>query len=131
MVVRTLGQGRDVTGLYIGASNARRYFPRQAQHVELHLGHLHIHCDLPPEFWTNRPEIRDPRLAGWLQSRYFHGKTHQAPVPLILLPQGKNAFRVQPFTAPPASMSAMTRIGPPPATDRSQKQKLQPRSPGP
>ena len=121
MVVRTLGQGREVTGIYIGEQNARRYFPRQAPHVELHLGHLHIHCDLPPEFWTNRPEIRDARLAGWLQARFFHGKKHVAPVPLNLVPQGNNIFRVQPFTQPPISMGAMTHIGPLPAVHRPQK----------
>ncbi|MFP5207610.1 MAG: hypothetical protein ACLGSH_19810 [Acidobacteriota bacterium] len=121
MLVRTLGQGREVTGIYVGERNARRYFPRHAEHVELHLGHLHIHCDLPPEFWADRPEIRDPRLAGWLHSRFFHGSAHRAPVPLILVPQGKHAFRVQPFTAPPPSMGAMTRIGPPVAVQRAQK----------
>lgn len=115
MVVRTLGLGRDVTGLLIGEQNARRYFPREAPHVELHLGHLHIHCDLPPEFWDGHPEIRDGRLACWLVSRFFHGSRHRSPVPLNLIPHGRNTYRIQPFTPPPVSIGAMTRIGPLPA----------------
>lgn len=115
MVVRTMGCGREVSGLYIGARNARRHFPRKSQHIELLLGHLHIYCDLPPEFWNERPEICDPRLAGWLFARIFHGKAHRAPVPVMMIPQGSSVFRVQPVVAPPASINAMTRIGPPPA----------------
>jgi hypothetical protein len=121
MMVRTLGKGRDVAGIFIGAQNARRYFAREAPHVELHLGHLHIHCDLPPQFWDGHPEIRDARLADWLSARFFHGKKDGAPVPLNLVPHGKNVFRVQPFTPPPASMNAMTRIGPLPAAHRPQR----------
>lgn len=115
MVVRTMGSGRAVSGLYIGVRNARRYFPRTSSHIELQLGHLHIYCDLPPEFWNGRPEISDPRLADWLVARFFHGKPHRAPVPMTMIPLGKNAFRVQPFTMPSASMNALTHIGPTPA----------------
>lgn len=121
MVIRTNGCGRDVTGLYVGARNARRYFPRKSQHIELQLGHLHIYCDLPPEFWSTRPEISDPRLADWLFSRIFHGKRHRAPAPVALLPLGNSAFRVHPVTMPPASVNAMTRIGPSPAAAHSHK----------
>lgn len=121
MVVRTIGVGREVTGLYIGTRNARRHFPRKSQHIELQLGHLHIYCDLPPEFWDERPEICDARLADWLFSRIFHGKPHRAPVPVAMIPLGKNVFRVQPFTMPAISANAMTHIGPPPAALRALK----------
>lgn len=121
MVVRTNGCGREVTGLFIGTRNARRYFPRKSQHIELQLGHLHIHCDLAPEFWENRPEICDPRLADWLFSRIFHGKSHRAPVPVAMIAMGDGTFRVQPLVMPPVSVNAMTRIGPSPAALRPQK----------
>lgn len=121
MVVRTNGCGRDVTGLFIGTRNARRYFPRKSRHIELQLGHLHIHCDLPPEFWEGRPEICDPRLADWLFSRIFHGKAHRAPVPVAMIASGSGFFRVQPIAVPPASFNAMTRVSSPPAVMRPQK----------
>ena len=53
-------------------------FPaRKCKHIELQLGHLHIHCDLPPEFWQERPEICDPRLADWL---FSHGSFTGSPI---------------------------------------------------
>lgn len=115
MVVRTIGSGREVTGLYIGTRNARRHFSRKSQHIEMLLGHLHIYCDLPPEFWQGRPEICDARLADWLYSRIFHGKRGRGPAPVAMIPMGKNAFRILPITLPSISANAMTRIAPPPA----------------
>jgi len=114
MVVRTIGSGRDVTGLYIGTRNARRHFSRKSQHIELELGHLHIYCDLPPDFWRGRPEICDTRLADWLFARIFHGKPCRAPAPVAMIPLGRNAFRVLPVKLPSISANAMTRIAPPP-----------------
>ncbi len=113
MVVRTLGSGRGVTGLYIGPRNARRYFSRRIRHIELLLGHLHIYCDLPDAFWQGEPQICDPRLADWLFSRIFHGKAGRSPAPVALIRQGHHGFRVLPFTIPAASANAMTHIGPP------------------
>lgn len=121
MVVRTIGCGREVTGLYVGTRNARRHFPHKSQHIELQLGHVHIYCDLPPEFWRDRPEITDPRLADWLVARIFHGKAHRAPVPVAMIPMGRGVFRVQPMVAPPVSINAMTRIGPPAAARASRQ----------
>ena len=51
MVVRTQCNGREVVGLYVGTRNARRKFPKDVKDIELILGHLHIHCELTPEFW--------------------------------------------------------------------------------
>ncbi len=120
MVVKTIGNGRGVAGVNIGARNARRYFDRSLAHAELQLGHLRIHCDLPPKFWE-KPEIVDPRLADWLVSRLFHGKARRTPVPVTMVPLGKNSFRVLPYALPAASANGMTRIGPPPAANRPQK----------
>jgi hypothetical protein len=112
MVVRTLSAGREVTGLYIGPRNARRNFPRSTDGVELELGHLHIHCELSPEFWRDRPEICDRRLGDWLFARIFHGKSCRTPVPVAMIRKGKNVYKVQPFTLPPASTNGFSRIGP-------------------
>lgn len=112
MVVRTQCDGREVIGIYIGTRNARRKFPKDIQSIELVLGHLHIHCDLPPEFWRGQPEIRDSRLCDWLESKIFHGRPRRTPVPLAMLPAGKNSFRLQTFKLPLVSGNGLARIGP-------------------
>jgi hypothetical protein len=121
MVVRTLGSGRDVSGLYVGSRNARRHFPREREHIELHIGHLHIYCDLTPDFWNGRPEISDARLGDWLFSRVFHGKTCRAPVPIAMIPAGRGSFRIVPFSMPSASTNGLSKIGPTPAALHSQR----------
>ena len=100
MVVRTQCEGRKVTGLYIGARNVRRNFPRQIAAIEVELGHLHIRCELKPVFWRGQPEIRDPRLCAWLESRLYHQRPCRTPLPLALITSGKNAFKLKPFGLP-------------------------------
>jgi len=94
MYVKTLSKGRGVTGLHVGSSNARRYFSEDNLIVELELEHLNIRCELKPEFWLGEPHIHDPRLGSWLESKHLHGKTDRKPVPLSLIPCGKNRFRL-------------------------------------
>ena len=117
MVVRTQSDGRTVTGLYIGPRNARRNFPRHIQSIELQIGHLHIQCKLAPEFWKAQPEIRDPRLCEWLEARIFHHRTCRIPIPIAMVPSGRNAYRLYPFPLPPASIHQLVRIGPMPLSD--------------
>ena len=97
MVVKTQSKGRELLGLQVGASNARRYFPKDASVIELQLDHLRIQCGLKPDFWDGQPEIRDPRLCAWLELKNFHGKVGDSPVPLAMIPEGKNSFRLQPL----------------------------------
>lgn len=97
MVVKTQNKGREVVGLQVGASNARRYFPKDASVIELQLDHLQISCGLKPEFWDGEAEIRDPRLCAWLELKNFHGKVGETPAPLAMIPSGKNSFRLQPL----------------------------------
>lgn len=123
MVVRTLNFGRAIAGLYVGPRNARRYFPRQTKRVELQMGHLHIHCDLQPDFWQGRPEICDARLSGWLESRIFHHRPGRMPVPLAMIPLGKSTFRLHPFPLPSVAGNGLMRLGPPPAALRSYEAK--------
>ena len=92
MVVRTQSNGRGTTGLYIGTRNARRYFKRQAHGVDLQLGHIQIHCALPPEFWQGRPEIFDTRLSQWLESKVYHDRTGgRVPIPMLMIPSTPDA----------------------------------------
>jgi hypothetical protein len=99
MVVKTHCKGRELTGVEVGAGNVRRYFPRSANVIELHLDHLLIQCGLNPDFWQGQTQICDPRLCAWLASKNFHGRPGDAPIPLALIPSGKNCFRLQPVAA--------------------------------
>jgi hypothetical protein len=99
MVVKTRSRGREFTGVEIGAGNVRRYFPRETTVIELLLDHLLIQCGLAPDFWQGQTEIRDPRLCAWLESKNLHGRPGSAPIPLALIPSGKNCFRLQPLAA--------------------------------
>jgi len=96
MIVKTQHKGREFTGVEIGATNVRRYFPKDASVIELHLDHLLIQLGLDPEFWQGHAQICDRRLCAWLESKNFHGRPGDAPIPLALIPSGKNCYRLQP-----------------------------------
>jgi hypothetical protein len=98
MVVRTQSKGREITGLQVGANNVRRYFPKGTEIIELELDHLQIQCSLGPDFWQDQPEIHDPRLGAWLQSKNFHERPSREPVPQALIPNGENSFRLRPIS---------------------------------
>lgn len=97
MVVKTQYEGFRVSGLYVGANNVKRYFSRRVQEVELQLDHLQIQCGLTARFWDSQPEIHDPRLCDWLESKHLHEKPCRTPIPLALIPSGKNSFKVAPI----------------------------------
>lgn len=98
MVVKTQSKGRGATGLNVGARNVRRFFPRSASVIELQLDHLQIQCGLGPDFWQGQPEIYDPRLCAWLESKHLQGEPIRTPVPLSMIPAGENSFRLQPVS---------------------------------
>lgn len=96
MVVKTLRNGSEVTGLRVGVYNVRRYFPKHIPAIELQLDHLLIECGLQPDFWTGRPEIHDPRLSIWLKSKSFATKRCRTPIPMAMIPSGENCFKLEP-----------------------------------
>jgi hypothetical protein len=96
MVVKTQSKGRGITGLHVGVNNVRRYFPKHIASIELQLDHLQIECGLKPNFWQGEPEIFDPRLCAWLESRHMHTQPDRTPIPLAMIPEGKNSFRLRP-----------------------------------
>jgi hypothetical protein len=98
MVVKTQSKGHGLTGLHVGANNVRRYFPKDSSVIELQLDHLQIQCGLDPNFWQDQPEIHDPRLNAWLESKRSKGKSNQSSILLAMIPSGKNAFRLQPVS---------------------------------
>lgn len=97
MVVSSQCIGRRVTGLYVGADNVRRYFPKGVSEIELQLDHLRIECALAPGFWKDQPEIRDPRLCVWLESKQLKEQS-QSAVSLSMIPLGENSFALVPAT---------------------------------
>jgi hypothetical protein len=111
MVVKTRNIGHGLTGLHVGASNVRRYFPKDTSVIELQLDHLQIQCGLDPNFWQDQPEILDTRLAAWLESKRMKSKSTQSSILLAMIPSGKNAFRLQPVTDTPL-MEAKATPGP-------------------
>jgi hypothetical protein len=100
MVVMTECKGRGVTVLKVGESDVSHYFPKKISFIELQLGHLQIRCDLDPNFWQGEPEIYDPRLCSWLESKHMHGSLNRSSIPLELIPVGGNMFRLQAANCP-------------------------------
>ncbi len=98
MVVTSQCIGNRVIGLYVGANNVRRYFRRHVATIELQIDHLRIACGLTPHFWLDQPEIHDPRLCAWLESknRDGNGKGHRSPVSMAMIPLGKDLFILSP-----------------------------------
>ncbi len=96
MVVKTQRKAHGVTALHVGVNNVRRYFPKRVAVIELLLDHLQIQCGLEPGFWRGQPEINDPRLCAWLESKQKHGTGRLSSFPLAMVPEGNNSFRLQP-----------------------------------
>jgi hypothetical protein len=59
------------------------------------LDHLEIQCILGPGFWQGQPEISDRRLGAWLEAKNFHERPSRTPVPLAMIPTGKNCFKLR------------------------------------
>ena len=97
MVVMSQCIGNRVTGLYVGANNVQRYFPKHVSTVELQLDHLLIECGLKPDFWDGQPEIHDPRLCLWLESKQLKRKECRSPMPLAMTPAGEHSFTLGPM----------------------------------
>jgi hypothetical protein len=98
MVVKAQSKGRGLSGLLVGTDNVRRYFPKEVSSIELELDHLRIQCGLAPDFWQGQPEIFDPRLCAWLETKHMHASRDRQSVALNMVPAGKNAFRLQPMS---------------------------------
>lgn len=96
MLVKSQCSGNRITGIYVGATNVRRYFPRGVAAVDLQLDHLQIQCGLTPGFWRGDPEIRDPRLSLWLELKQTQGAGRRNPFELAMTPMGENSFRLGP-----------------------------------
>ncbi len=98
MVVKAQSKGQGLSGIHVGSDNVRRYFPKTVSTIELQLDHLRIQCGLAPDFWQGQPEIYDPRLCAWLETKHMHASRNRTPVPLAMIPAGENAFRLQPVS---------------------------------
>ena len=106
MVVTSKSIGCRVMGLYIGVDNVQRYFPQRVEEIELQLDHLRIECKLTPDFWLDQPEIRDPRLCIWLESKRLTGRGRQSPAVISMVPSGENSFILSPASLPSPATKA-------------------------
>lgn len=93
----------------VGINNVQRYFSRGVSFVELQLDHLQIQCDLSPDFWQDQPEIFDPRLCAWLESKHLSANPGRDPLPLAMIPSGKNSFRLRVVPAVTQAAGARTK----------------------
>lgn len=108
MIVEAQSKGPGRCGLlYVGAENAQRFFPRDVSSIELELGHLKIQCELDPDFWQSAPEIRDPRLCAWIETKHMHGNNSRRAVMLSMIPAGEHAFRLQSASMEPKRVTAL------------------------
>ncbi len=117
MVVKTQYEGFRVSGLYVGVNNVRRYFSKRITVVELQLDHLQIQCGLTARFWNGQPQIQDPRLCDWLESKRLHDRPCRTPVPLALIPSGRNSFKVA--SLEPGLKIHRDRVTPKPVTSQN------------
>ncbi len=92
MLVKSQCVGNRVTGLFVGKNNVRRYFPRKVEAISLKLDHLLIECGLADRFWDGEPEIRDPRLCLWLESKQSRESNCRTSMPLYMTPTGDGTF---------------------------------------
>lgn len=106
MVVTSQCSGHRVIGILVGENNVQRFFPKNVKEIELQLDHLRIECGLGPNFWNGKPEISDPRLGLWLESKDRNGNGRRAPIPLALIPSGRNSFIVGPAPLDSAQQGA-------------------------
>jgi hypothetical protein len=95
MIVKMQNRGRSVTGLQIGPRNVRRHFRQKVQSIELELGDVRIECELKPGFWSNQPEITDPRLCAWLEAKNARRESRHPPGRVVMFPGGNGSFRLQ------------------------------------
>jgi hypothetical protein len=95
MIVKMQERGQGVTGLRIGARNVQRYFTKSVPTVDLDLDSVQIQCELGQAFWQDQPEIIDPRLCSWLTVKNTKSKVDGNKVVLLMLPAGRNSFRLQ------------------------------------
>jgi hypothetical protein len=98
MMVKALRVGSQLSSLHVGHTNVRRYFPRSITKIELQLDHLRIECGLAPGFWRREPEIHDPRLCLWLQSKSHTETWCCKSVPFAMTPSGGNCFKLEPVS---------------------------------
>jgi hypothetical protein len=94
VVVKAQYEGHRISGIWVGVNNVRRYFSKGIPVIELQLDHLQIQCGLTPHFWEGRPEIHDPRLCDWLESKNPQARHRRSSVPLAMIPAGKNSFKL-------------------------------------
>lgn len=94
MIVTMQIKDHSITGIRIGRSDSKRTLPPGIKKLDLQLDDLRIQCDLQAGTGRARAEISDPRLAAWLQEKFYWQKLPLTPVPLELVKSG-HSYRLQ------------------------------------
>ena len=94
MRVKMRSDGHAITGIQIPVSDAHRLFPGGLQSIDLQLDHLRIRCDLLDKFWLDEMEISDPRLAAWLQEKFYWQKDRKNLESIEMVEDG-DSYRLQ------------------------------------
>ena len=93
MLVTIRNSGHSIAGIRIGSSDACHFFPSALKSIDIELDHLRIQCDLHTDVWHGR-EISDPRLAAWLEEKFYWRKQPTAPLRLEMVKTG-GSYRLQ------------------------------------
>lgn len=99
MIVTMQSKGQSITGIRIGMSDARRFFPGGLNSVDLELDHLRIRCGIRSNSRLHHAEISDPRLSAWLEEKFYWRKLPSTPVSVELVKSG-NSYRLQLVPSP-------------------------------
>ena len=99
MIVTMQSKSHSITGIRIGMYEARRFFPRGLNSVDLELDDLRIRCSIHANSRLNRAEISDPRLSAWLEEKFYWQKLPATPVPVEMVKSG-SAYRLQLILSP-------------------------------
>ena len=99
MIVTMQSNGHSITGIRIDMFDARRFFPRGVNSVDLELDDLRIRCDVRANSRLHRAEISDPRLTAWLNEKFYWQRLPSTPVPVEMVKSG-NSYRLQLLPSP-------------------------------
>jgi hypothetical protein len=81
-------------GIRVGRSNAKKYFPRHWQDIEVTMGGNTYSFPLSATFWTTCPELRGAVIEAWLKSHSLIPWPKGSPPRVTLTPLGGRRFNL-------------------------------------
>ena len=81
-------------GIRVGQANAREYFDRSWEQVEVEINGKFYSFKLSPTFWTTCPELRGGPIPDWLKEQGLVPWPKGKPPKFRLEPLGDKKFRL-------------------------------------